>query len=149
VTVRPPGPTRQRTPTSKPPARSASLVFCASIRLRAVGLARMRRRLRKKLHLGEFREHGFELSYELRPDVTEDEADVFLDSFIAQVEANGLLCGGGGRGTSWDFLVHRDGRGTTEERHGAALADWLGGQPDVVTYSLGGFVDLWHGPPLP
>jgi uncharacterized protein YggL (DUF469 family) len=109
----------------------------------------MRRRLRKKLHLGEFREYGFELSYELRPDVKDDEADSFLDSFIGEIESNGLFCGGGGKGSSWGFLVYRDGRGSAREEHKAKLADWLEGQPDLVTYRLGGFVDLWHGLPLP
>ena len=108
----------------------------------------MRRRLRKKLRVGEFREYGFELSYELRPDVTEGEADAFLDAFIEQVEANGLVCGGGGAGESWSFLVTPDGRGRTDEKDRASLGSWLQSEADVVSYNIGGFLDLWHGPDL-
>ncbi len=54
----------------------------------------MRKRLRKKKHLKEFREYGVSLVVEIH-DGTEFHA--FLDDFILKaVEANGLAFGGGG-----------------------------------------------------
>jgi uncharacterized protein YggL (DUF469 family) len=55
----------------------------------------MRKRLRKKKHVGEFQELGVELEMTLRAGVDFDE---FLDAFLCDaVEANGLAFGGGGR----------------------------------------------------
>jgi uncharacterized protein YggL (DUF469 family) len=55
------------------------------------------KRLRRKLRFGGFRESGLEVSYELRPGVTENEAEALLDLFIEQIQANGLSCGKGAR----------------------------------------------------
>ncbi len=40
------------------------------------------RRLRKKLHLGEFQQLGFEISITLKPNLEIDDLDHFLDEFI-------------------------------------------------------------------
>jgi uncharacterized protein YggL (DUF469 family) len=56
----------------------------------------MRRRLRKKRHLGEFREWGLTIAIQrTHPDGFDD----FLDDFIAQaIAAHGFACRGGGHG---------------------------------------------------
>ncbi len=62
----------------------------------------MKKRLRKK-HLGEYREWGRQLLVTLK---SEEDFDEFLEDFIIEaVEANGLYCGGGGRGEKVDIVV--------------------------------------------
>ena len=61
------------------------------------GISDMRRRLRKKKHVGEFRQMGFSVECRLRPGLSPQEFDQFTDEFIQHaVEAHGLLFGGGG-----------------------------------------------------
>ena len=44
----------------------------------------MRKRLRKKRRLGEFREHAFDVSYALRPGLSVEQAEDFLFRFLEQ-----------------------------------------------------------------
>jgi uncharacterized protein YggL (DUF469 family) len=107
----------------------------------------MRKRLRKKLHVQEFTELGFDLSYRLRPGVSAEEADSFLDRFLADaIEVNNLRCGGGGQGDSWHFCVIAAGRGSPSLEQRAAVGQWLMERPEVVAHTLGEFLDMWHGP---
>ena len=109
----------------------------------------MRRRLRKKKHVGEFRQMGFSVECRLRPGLSPQEFDQFTDEFIQHaVEAHGLLFGGGGSPEhGWDGTLSRDDRyDSTTEADKAAVEDWLQGHPEVLSYRLSGFWDLWHGP---
>jgi uncharacterized protein YggL (DUF469 family) len=107
----------------------------------------MRKRLTKKLRLREFTELGFELSYTLRPSISADEADSFLDRFLASaIEENHLSCGGGGQGQHWSFCVTVAGRGSASPEQRSAVGKWLADQPAIVSYELGEFLDMWHGP---
>jgi hypothetical protein len=113
----------------------------------------MRKRLRKKLRFGEFREDAFGVRYTLRPGLSEAERDAVLDRFIEQaVDANQLRCAGGGGSVAWEFQVMRVKRGSPTEAQRAAVGAWLGAQPEIASYALGGFFDCWHGreePPFP
>ncbi len=107
----------------------------------------MRKRLRKKLRLGEFREYGFDVSYRLRDGASETEADDFLFRFLEQaIEANSLACGGGGGPPTFEFCVVSDHRGSPTEEQRSAVGAWLDAQGEVVSHSLGEFFDAWHGP---
>jgi uncharacterized protein YggL (DUF469 family) len=107
----------------------------------------MRKRLRKKLRRAEFTELVFGIQYTLVAGVSDKAADDFLDRFLTNaVEANKLLCGGGGQGVAWDFVVTLAGRGSPSEAQRQILAKWLAEQPEVLSYTLGEFVDGWHGP---
>jgi uncharacterized protein len=107
----------------------------------------MRKRLRKKRRRAEFTEHVFGIRYTLIPGQSDEAVDDFLDRFLTHaVEANDLLCGGGGQGAAWDFVVTLAGRGSPSEAQRQSLANWLAVQPEVLSYTLGEFVDGWHGP---
>jgi uncharacterized protein YggL (DUF469 family) len=63
----------------------------------------MRKRLRKKKHLGEFQEFGVELTPTLHVGV---DVFTFLDDFLCDaVEANQLQFGGGGGGQEFSGFV--------------------------------------------
>lgn len=108
----------------------------------------MRKRIRKKRHLGEFREYGFSVSFSFVVETSagkDDEQLAFIESFIAEaIEANGLCCGGGG-GKEWEVFITRDGRGSATETDRANVFNWLEKQPAIKGISVGPLVDAWWG----
>ena len=107
----------------------------------------MRKRLRKKLRLGEFSEYGFDVSYRLRDDLSETEADDFLFRFLEQaIEANSLACGGGGGPPAYEFCAVSDHRGSPTREQRSAVGAWLDAQVEVANHSVGEFFDAWHDP---
>ena len=100
------------------------------------------RRLRKKLHVDEFREDGFHVRLVLRT-LSAAEADRFWDDFLAEaIEARGLTYGGGEQG----FVAALRGSATEADR--AAIRDWLAACPEVASAEIGPLVDEWHDAPL-
>ena len=103
----------------------------------------MRKRLRKKKRLGEFREWGREVTFRLSEG---SPPEGFLDGFIEMIEAAGLSCGGGGSGQEWKLVV--------ELGNGERAAKWddvcrgLEARGDVFEWSAGPEFDLWHGEPI-
>ena len=104
----------------------------------------MRKRLRKKLGLGEFQEFGFELRFRLDPALGEEEVDRFTDSFLLQgIEANDLMCGGK-CGREWDVFVTRARRGSLTDEQVAAVRAWLEAHPSVRDVHLAELQDAWY-----
>lgn len=107
----------------------------------------MRKRLRKKRRLDEFRESIFGVRFSLREGLAPEATDEFLWRFLeGAIEASGLSCGGGGQGPAWEFYVQLASRGSPSEGQRAAVGSWLAQQPEVRTYVVGDFFDGWHGP---
>ena len=105
----------------------------------------MKKRVRKKLRLAEFREYLFGIKYCLRAPATQA-ADDFLWRFVEQaIEANHLSCGGGGSGNTWELYVSAM-QGKLSEAHRAVVGDWLLRQPEVKQYQVSELFDGWHGP---
>ena len=105
----------------------------------------VRKRLRKKLHVGEFQELGCEVRFQVADDLSHDAFDAVADAFISQaIEAHGLLCGGGGKNSAWNVFVTREGRGSVTEEHLQAIERWLAACPEVKTVQIGPLVDAWH-----
>ena len=99
------------------------------------------RRLRKKLHLGEFQQLGFEVSITLRPNLGIDDLDRFLDEFILDaIEKNDLAFGGG---TDCGFITTW-GRSSASTVHRAAVENWLSQRQEVVSVTIGPLVDAWY-----
>lgn len=106
-------------------------------------LAPMRRRLRKKLHKGEFTELGFEVMAELDLEAGEERWHAFLDRFIDAVEARQLGFGGGG-GTPFAGFVGRLGPGSASDADREALEAFLASDPAVIRHEVGPLVDAWR-----
>ena len=104
----------------------------------------MKKRLRKKLHVGEFREFGFSVSFQTEATLSTDERDSLLDAFIVMIEANGLQFGGGGL-DQWEGFVALDSRGTATELHRQVVQRWLEDQPHIHGVVVGKLMDAWHG----
>lgn len=108
----------------------------------------MNKRLRKKKHLGEFRQMGFSAECRLRSGLSSAEFDKFTDEFIAQaIEANRLVFGGGGSpDRGWSGVVCRDhSHDSTTDGNKAAVRHWLERRPEVESFRLSDFWDVWHG----
>ena len=105
----------------------------------------MKKRVRKKLRLGEFRELCFEISYEIVPGLSVEQCDGLNDDFIAMIEEHGLQFGGGGSRDGWNGIVELAGRGTAAEHHRRIVAAWLESQPQIKACTVGQLVDAWHG----
>jgi uncharacterized protein len=77
----------------------------------------VKRRLRKKKRIGEFKELGFEVFAYLRDGLSPHEFDAFLDRWIDAVEGRRLAFGGGGgRDGKFEGFVTRIGRGSATRR---------------------------------
>jgi len=108
----------------------------------------MNKRLRKKKHLGEFRQMGFSAECRLRSGLSSAEFDQFTNEFIAQaIEANRLVFGGGGSANhGWSGVVCRDAsHDSTTDGDKAAVHNWLELRPEVGSFRLSDFWDVWHG----
>ena len=105
----------------------------------------MKKRLRKKLHLGEFQEFGFEVTYRFIPNLSDNQLDQFIDDFIAEaIENNGLCCGGGGDKNEWRVFVSLDRRGSATENHRDRVSSWLESNELIAEYGVGQLVDAWY-----
>lgn len=103
----------------------------------------MKKRLRKKQRVGEFRQMGFEVRFKVRDVVPDSRLDAFWDTFIGEaVEASGLVCAGG-CGREWDLFVTPAGRATATDRHRATVEAWLRDRNDVEQIEIGDLQDAW------
>ncbi|MGH6648312.1 YggL family protein [Aquabacterium sp.] len=99
------------------------------------------RRLRKKLHVGEFQQLGFLFEAELTKNA-DDEA--LVDSFLSEVIATrNLSFGGWATGGAIDKLGRQS---VTEDDRSAVLA-WLAARTEVISLSATGLVDMWYSTP--
>ena len=108
----------------------------------------MRKRLRKKRHIGEYRQDGFSISCDFRRSLTGEEFDHFIDSFITSaIEAHGLLfAGGGSRGSRWSGIVFRDHRyASVSDADKDQVREWLAGYSEIQSVALSDSWDIWHG----
>lgn len=105
----------------------------------------MKRRLRKKKRVGEFKELGFELVADLDPAVEGSQLDAFVERLISFVESRDLGFGGGVGPAKLDGFVSRFGRGSATEDDRLAMADFLEGDTAIVRHDVGGLLDGWHG----
>ena len=103
----------------------------------------MKKRLRKKKHLGEFTEWGRQLVI-LRN--LKNGFDEFLDAFIEEaIELNGCCCGGGGKENKLDVVVELGCRSDDPDARLKRITAWLDARSDVESWKVGEEFDLWHG----
>ena len=104
----------------------------------------MKKRLRKKLHKGEFQELGFEINLKLHQHLTDDELKPWLDEFIDAVEEIGLAVGGGGLYEQSFFADKLSGPGPVTPEQRERLSQWIGQNSKVASFELGPLQDAWY-----
>ena len=104
----------------------------------------MKKRLRKKLHKGEFKELGFYLHFTLPEDLTEEQLDVFVEQFFTEViEAQRLDYTGSG-GVEWQGFVAPIGPSSLIEKQRDEVASWLQNHPQVLHHEVSELRDAWY-----
>ena len=113
--------------------------------------SRMRRlnaRQRKKLRVGEFQEHCFDVELVFHSPMRGEPYHDFINDFFGALEERGLLGGGfGGREpfSETEGVVARIERGSPSEADREAVIAWLRARPEVVDARAKDFKDAWHG----
>jgi len=103
----------------------------------------MKKRLRRKKHIGEFAEFGRQLIITRNKKQGFDE---FLDAFIEDaIEANGCFCGGGGCDDKLDVVIELARRSHDPDARLKRIIYWVESRSDVKGYQVGPEFDLWHG----
>lgn len=106
-------------------------------------MMKMKKRLRKKKHCGEFTEWGIQLVI-IRN--RKDEFDEFLDAFLEEaIESNECYCGGGGNEDKLNVVVELGCRSDDLASRLKRITVWLDARPDVQNWRLGEEFDIWHG----
>lgn len=104
-----------------------------------------KRRLRKKLRIGEFQELGLSINICFNKEtITFDSA---LDQWIEFIESKGWAFGGGGNENNREFsgFVCQPGLGTLFEQDRAAIQEWLEKQSWITEAVVHELHDAWHG----
>jgi uncharacterized protein YggL (DUF469 family) len=106
----------------------------------------MKKRLRKKLNLGEFQETGFEITWKLKEQSDED-VEKFLDEFLGAVVSQGLAFGGGSTDDgSWEGVIVKSKRcACTDASDKEFVSEWFKNRTDIEEYTVGHEYDLWYG----
>lgn len=101
------------------------------------------KRLRKKLHIDEFQEFGFNLSFSLKDDLDAESLEAFVDEFILDaIENNGLVFGGGFN-KNLNGFVALEKRGSVTDSHIEKVKSWLQSKSNVTNIEFGELVDAW------
>ena len=107
-------------------------------------LKRRSRRLRKKLHVGEFQEMGVEVK--IIVDIEQLDFDSAIDKLIEYIEEDGCsFCGGGDMdGNVISGVMYRASRGTVTPSDKESFKTWLSNQSWIKEFSMSRLVDMWH-----
>jgi uncharacterized protein len=102
------------------------------------------KRLRKKLHKGEFMEFGFSIAFSLPKEMDANTEDAFIDRFLTEaIDVQNLFFGGGiGKNTSGFVTLIK--RGSTTEAHRQHVKIWLSAQTNVSNIEIGELQDAWQ-----
>lgn len=104
------------------------------------------RRLRKKLHVDEFKEYGFDYEVHLNADLTPEQECTLFDRFIDEViDARDLALGGG---LSGGFVCYFERRSATDEDR-TAVGEWLRANLPAESVSVGELRDVWYSTKKP
>ena len=105
----------------------------------------MNKRIRKKKHVGEFKELAFSLdaTYEK---LTPEDADKMLEKILDMSEELDLVCDGLIDLDHFGFYVLAGRINTGEAERKQKLIDFLRGLPGMKEVKAGEFVDPWYTP---
>ena len=109
--------------------------------------SKLKRRLRKKNHLGEFQELGFEISVNFKKNTDETEFDKFLSEFIDEIENKDWQFGGGGNSKTWQGFVASERKfASPANEDKEKIKIWLENRSEVERCKVGEFLDAWNDP---
>jgi len=102
----------------------------------------MKKRLRKKKHLGEFTEWARQLIIMRNQ---KDGFDEFFDDFIEEaIEYYGCYCGGGGKEDKLEVIVELGRHSDDPDAKLKKIIAWLDARSDVESWKVSNEFDVWH-----
>lgn len=105
-------------------------------------MAKHNRRLRKKLHLGEFQELGFSVNWAFAEGTSKEKINEVVDRFIKDgVEANGLLFEGYGL-LNWEGIICLREIGHCTAEHQQMISKWLE-KEGLQDIKISEIYDIW------
>ncbi len=105
----------------------------------------MKKRLRKKLYLGEFKELGFEITVELTEGINEAQLDEFISIFAEEaLGKNDLDFEGSGNTSELFGFIILNKRGSVSEEQRSVVETWLKDRTEVTNATVGELVDAWY-----
>ncbi len=105
----------------------------------------MKKRLRKKLYVGEFKELGFEIAVDLVEGMNEEQLDEFISIFGEEaLDKNDLDFEGGGSTLALFGLIILNKRGSVSEEQRSSIETWLKERSEVKSVIVGELVDAWN-----
>lgn len=100
------------------------------------------RRLRKKLHIEEFQELGFSVTWRFAEGIAVKDIDGTLDAFIDEViEPNGLAFDGSGY-LQWEGLICLQKFGHCTDAHREQVKSWLEARK-LTEVKVSDLFDIW------
>ncbi|KHN51239.1 YggL family protein [Pectobacterium fontis] len=100
------------------------------------------RRLRKKLHIDEFQELGFSVSFRFPEGTSVEDIDQLMDKFVDDViEPQGLAFEGSGY-LQWEGLICLQKLGHCTEEHRQLVSRWLEEQK-LTDVKVSDLFDIW------
>src|SRR5687768_5848614 len=107
--------------------------------------SKLKKRLRKKLHVGEFQEFGFQVEVKFKLNLSESVSDKIYDDFIALIEANNLAFGGGSSPETFQGFVTAWGNYQSPcEEQRKKIEKWFESHIQIADYEVGKLVDAWY-----
>lgn len=105
----------------------------------------MKKRLRKKLFLGEFAVEAFLYEFWFTDGLSVEESNALLDDFAIFIFSTPHLeCTGWGGGGSWAGYVERTGRESATEEDRKLVDEWLTNESRVDKHEMGPLVDFYE-----
>lgn len=105
----------------------------------------MKKRLRKKLHVGEFQELGFSVCFRLKDGLSEDEMGAFIKNFLKDaIESKNLCFAGSGNQVEWDGLVMKNSTGSVDEEQRKSICSWLEKNEKIESVETSDLIDVWY-----
>ena len=107
-------------------------------------LSLMKKRLRKKKHIGEFKKYGVQFS--LKRATTKD-FDAFLDVFLEEaIDANGCSFEGGGKDNKLYGYIELGIKDRNPEMKLSKIKVWMINRSDIENFVFGHVTDACYGP---
>ncbi|GGP24736.1 50S ribosome-binding protein YggL [Silvimonas amylolytica] len=111
-------------------------------------ISKLNTRQRKKLHVAEFQELGFDIHIAFKSALDDAGLTGFAEDLFDHVEKQGWTLGGLGGHlplTETSAFVCKAAPGSLGDADRDALVAWLKTRSDVADARAEGLVDVWHG----
>ncbi|MBB5193396.1 hypothetical protein HNQ50_004153 [Silvimonas terrae] len=111
-------------------------------------ISKLNPRQRKKLHVAEYQELGFDIHVTFKAPLDDAAMTAFINDTLDYADQRGWMLGGLGGHlplTETSAFVCKAARGSLGEEDRDAFVAWFKARADVATATADALVDVWHG----